>query len=69
MHTAQHDYRNSTFQVPHRLVCASSSCAVSTAGLCRPLPLAPVHQMYVGLAISVIITLLRIITTQPITDK
>jgi len=33
------------------------------------LPLPPVHQMYVGLAISVIVTLLRIVTTQPITDK
>jgi hypothetical protein len=33
------------------------------------LPLPPLHQMYVGLAISVIVTLLRIVTTQPITDK
>lgn len=33
------------------------------------LPLAPVQQMYVGLAISVIVTLLRIITTQPIFAK
>jgi hypothetical protein len=33
------------------------------------LPLPPVQQMYVGLAISVIITLLRIVTTQPISEK
>jgi hypothetical protein len=33
------------------------------------LPLPPVQQMYVGLAISVIVTILRIITTQPISEK
>ena len=33
------------------------------------LPLLPMQQMYVGLAISVVITLLRIVTTQPIADK
>lgn len=33
------------------------------------LPLSPVQQMYVGLAISVAITILRIITTQPISEK
>jgi len=33
------------------------------------LPLSPVEQMYVGIAISVAITLLRIITTQPISEK
>ena len=33
------------------------------------LPIPPVNQMYIGLCISVAITLLRIITTQPITEK
>ena len=33
------------------------------------LPLTPVQQMYVGLAISVIVTILRIVTTQPISEK
>ena len=33
------------------------------------LPLPPMYQMYVGLAISVIVTLLRIVTTQPISEK
>jgi len=33
------------------------------------LPLSPVEQMYVGIAISVAITLLRIITTGPISEK
>jgi len=33
------------------------------------LPLAPIQQMYVGIAISVIVTILRIVTTQPITEK
>jgi len=33
------------------------------------LPLSPVDQMYVGIAISVIVTVLRIVTTQPISEK
>jgi hypothetical protein len=33
------------------------------------LPMPPVQQMYVGLAISVIVTVLRIVTTQPISEK
>lgn len=33
------------------------------------LPLTPVQQMYVGIAISVIVTVLRIVTTQPISAK
>ena len=33
------------------------------------LPLTPFHQMLVGCAIAVCITVLRIITTTPITDK
>lgn len=33
------------------------------------LPLEPVQQMYVGIAISVIVTVLRIVTTQPVSEK
>lgn len=33
------------------------------------LPLTQLEQMYVGIAISVVITILRIITTQPIAAK
>lgn len=33
------------------------------------LPLTQVQQMYAGIGISVIVTILRIITTQPISDK
>ena len=33
------------------------------------LPLTPIEQMYVGIAISVVITVLRIVTTQPISNK
>jgi len=33
------------------------------------LPITPIQQMYVGCAIAVAITLLRIITTTPIADK
>jgi len=33
------------------------------------LPLSPIEQMYVGLAISVVVTVLRIVTTQPIAEK
>lgn len=33
------------------------------------LPVTPVQQMYVGMAISVAITLLRIVTTQPLSEK
>ncbi len=33
------------------------------------LPLPPIQQMYVGLAISMIVTILRIVTTQPISEK
>lgn len=33
------------------------------------LPLTPVGQMYVGVGISVIVTILRIVTTQPISAK
>ena len=33
------------------------------------LPLSQIEQMYVGIAISVAVTVLRIITTQPITEK
>ena len=33
------------------------------------LPLTPIQQMYVGIAISVIVTVLRIVTTQPLNEK
>ena len=33
------------------------------------LPLSPMSQMYVGVGISVVVTLLRIVTTQPISEK
>jgi len=33
------------------------------------LPLSPMQQMYVGISISVIVTILRIVTTQPISEK
>jgi ABC-type branched-subunit amino acid transport system permease subunit len=33
------------------------------------LPLSQVQQMFVGIGISVVITLLRIVTTQPISEK
>ena len=33
------------------------------------LPLTQIEQMYVGIVISVIVTVLRIITTQPVSDK
>ena len=33
------------------------------------LPVTPVQQMFAGVAIAVFVTLLRIITTQPISEK
>ena len=33
------------------------------------LPVTPVQQMLVGVAIAVVVTLLRIVTTQPIAEK
>lgn len=33
------------------------------------LPITPVHQMFVGVGIAVAITVLRFITTQPISEK
>jgi len=33
------------------------------------LPLTPIMQMWVGVGVSVVITLLRIVTTQAIADK
>ena len=38
-------------------------------GYVNLLPLTPVDQMFVGIAISVVVTLLRIVTTQPISEK
>jgi hypothetical protein len=33
------------------------------------LHISPVQQMFVGIGLSVIVTILRIVTTQPITEK
>jgi hypothetical protein len=33
------------------------------------LPLSQVQQMFVGIGISIVVTLLRIVTTQPISEK
>lgn len=33
------------------------------------LPLTRIEQMYVGLAISVVVTVLRFVTTQPLSEK
>jgi hypothetical protein len=33
------------------------------------LPITPTEQMFVGIAISIAVTLLRIVTTQPISEK
>ena len=38
-------------------------------GYVNLLPLSTTDQMYVGIAISVVVTLLRIVTTQPISEK
>jgi hypothetical protein len=38
-------------------------------GFLFALPLTPIHQMYVGIGISIVVTLLRIVTTQPISEK
>ena len=45
---------------------AALSVAQGYVGL---LPLTPVNQMYCGIAISVAITVLRIMTTQPLSEK
>lgn len=33
------------------------------------LPMTPINQMWIGLGISIIVTVLRIVTTQPISEK
>jgi hypothetical protein len=33
------------------------------------LPITPTEQMFVGIGISIVVTLLRIVTTQPISQK
>lgn len=33
------------------------------------LPITPIQQMYVGLAIAVAVTVLRFVTTQPMSEK
>jgi len=40
-----------------------------TQGYVALLPLTPINQMWVGVGVSIMITLLRIVTTQPIADK
>lgn len=38
-------------------------------GYVAVLPLTPIQQMYIGIAISVAITVLRVVTTQPLSEK
>jgi len=38
-------------------------------GYVNLLPLSPTDQMFVGIAISIVVTLLRMVTTQPISEK
>ena len=38
-------------------------------GYLHVLPLTPVNQMYAGLAIAAVVTLLRAVTTQPLGEK
>ena len=38
-------------------------------GYLHVLPLTPVNQMYAGLAIAVVVTVLRAVTTQPLGEK
>lgn len=38
-------------------------------GYLHVLPLTPIHQMYAGLAIAAVVTVLRAMTTQPLGEK
>lgn len=38
-------------------------------GYLHVLPLTPVNQMYAGLAIAAVVTVLRAVTTQPLQEK
>lgn len=38
-------------------------------GYLHVLPLTPVNQMYAGLAIAAVVTVLRAVTTQPLKEK
>ena len=38
-------------------------------GYLNVLPLTPIHQMYAGLAIAAVVTVLRAVTTQPLGEK
>lgn len=38
-------------------------------GYLHVLPLTPVNQMYAGLAIAAVVTVLRAVTTQPLAEK
>ena len=48
------------------ILLAALSVAQGYVGL---LPLTQLEQMYVGIAISVVVTVLRIVTTQPLAEK
>ena len=48
------------------IVLSALSVAQGYIGL---LPMTPVNQMWVGIGISAVITVLRIVTTQPISSK
>ena len=48
------------------ILLAALSVAQGYVGL---LPLTPIQQMWVGIAISIVVTVLRIITTQPLSSK
>ena len=48
------------------ILLAALSVAQGYVGL---LPLTQIEQMYVGIAISVIVTVLRVVTTQPLSQK
>lgn len=48
------------------IILAALSVAQGYIGL---LPLTPINQMWVGIGISAVITVLRIVTTQPLSAK
>jgi low affinity Fe/Cu permease len=48
------------------IILAALSVAQGYIGL---LPMTPVHQMYIGIGISVIVAVLRAVTNQPISEK
>ena len=48
------------------ILLAALSVAQGYIGL---LPMTPINQMWVGIGISIVITVLRIVTTQPLSAK